>query len=277
MEKLIKTFIRDDSFDDPINQEVLEKLRAWLVAGLGHSRVIKDPAENRLFTLKAARRLDWRRKNRLCVNQNCQPWREYKRAIDAMIEPSQGCRRLVEPSPHAGGSGVPPVPPPPPPSPIRGPKKKFTPVQKRPGPWQSTQLPPSTKTCGVTSEHAEPWKKAWQSRGTFAKKRAPAMKKYLERVLEEQPDSDLKLLVSEVTSKALQGRCDWGCYVQTSRHSRKLHVICRKNPQAAKDLEAAVSNHVSQKAEEIVAKALEDLQEVVVEGPPDRAMAMSSL
>ena len=103
------------------------------------------------------------------------------------------------------------------------------------------------------------------------------MKKYLERVLEEQPDSDLKLLVSEVTSKALQGRCDWGCYVQTSRHSRKLHVICRKNPQAAKDLEAAVSNHVSQKAEEIVAKALEDLQEVVVEGPPDRAMAMSSL
>ena len=131
MEKLIKTFIRDDSFDDPINQEVLEKLRAWLVAGLGHSRVIKDPAENRLFTLKAARRLDWRRKNRLCVNQNCQPWREYKRAIDAMIEPSQGCRRLVEPSPHAGGSGVPPVPPPPPPSPIRGPKKKFTPVQKK--------------------------------------------------------------------------------------------------------------------------------------------------
>ena len=131
MEKLIKTFIRDDSFDDPINQEVLEKLRAWLVAGLGHSRVIKDPAENRLFTLKAARRLDWRRKNRLCVNQNCQPWREYKRAIDAMIEPSQGCRRLIEPSPHAGGSGVPPVPPPPPPSPTRGPKKEFTPVQEK--------------------------------------------------------------------------------------------------------------------------------------------------
>ena len=65
MKEEIKKFIRDESFDDSNNQEVLEKLRAWLVAGLGHSRVIKDPAENRLFTLKAARRLDWRRKNRL--------------------------------------------------------------------------------------------------------------------------------------------------------------------------------------------------------------------
>ena len=88
------------------------------------------------------------------------------------------------------------------------------------------------------------------------------MKKYLERVLEEQPDSDLKLLVNGVTSKALQGRRDWGCSMPFAEadHSRKPHAICHKSSQKAKDLEAAVSNRVSQKAGEIVAKALADLQ-----------------
>ena len=118
---------------------------------------------------------------------------------------------------------------------------------------------------------------AWQSRGKFAKKRVHAMKKYLERMLEKQPDRNLELLVIRVTSIALQSRCDWRWFVQIGWHSHKLHVISHKHSEAAEDLKAALIVHVLQKAEEIVAKALEDVQEVVLEGPPDRAMAMSSL
>ena len=85
LKKQVAGFMRDDSFDDPLNEGVLTALKEWVRRGLRQERVVRDPSTDRCYTLVEAGHLPEKTQNTVVMAKG-PLYEAYWSAINAVIK-----------------------------------------------------------------------------------------------------------------------------------------------------------------------------------------------